>query len=405
MRIRSVRTATLPGNKAKPVLKRFGSRNGHKPSKSPKSTNNISEIEQKETINFPNCQNSLMTFDISFNENSKNQEEYDNNALYKNYLTSKTRYNKLVSEIAYVDNKIKENTKLIETLSNSLSKLKEEKKEKDATLLDLLSNKESLEEMYKINIASLKSNFQYDPTKLMVQTKDIQNNDAAITSSTKNILDNNNNIEITTKDIELSDREQFLDQVTSFTEEIAYKKDMDIKNRLNQKLNVGYQRFFSEISSPVPLESSKIVENFISKISIFIDNQNRGLYPECLIKSFLMQLLKINKINVDIAEILKFLNKKYKDNKNEMKEKINNLMKKDINLKNKKLSFEINRDELKKFIDENRDKVKSGKNKIIENGNKQSMSFIFDKHLQDDLDFLNDANGKKEEHPPKIKKF
>ena len=169
MRIRSVRTATLPGNKAKPVLKRFGSRNGHKPSKSPKSTNNISEIEQKETINFPNCQNSLMTFDISFNENSKNQEEYDNNALYKNYLTSKTRYNKLVSEIAYVDNKIKENTKLIETLSNSLSKLKEEKKEKDATLLDLLSNKESLEEMYKINIASLKSNFQYDPTKLMVQ--------------------------------------------------------------------------------------------------------------------------------------------------------------------------------------------------------------------------------------------
>ena len=306
----------------------------------------------------------------------------------------------MVSEIAYVDNKIKENTKLIENLSNDLSKLKEEKKEKDATLLDLLSNKESLEEMYKINIASLKSNFKYDPTKLMVQAKDIQN-DPAIASSTKNILDNNK-VEITTKDIELSDKEQFLNQVTSFTEEIAYKKDMDIKNRLNQKLNVGYQRFFSEINSPIPIESSKIVENFISKISIFIDNQNRGLYPECLIKSFLMQLLKINKINVDIAEILKFLNKKYKDNKNEIKEKIDNLMKKDINLKNKKLSFEINRDELKKFIDENRDKVKSGKNEIIENGNKQSMSFIFDKHLQDDLDFLNEAKGKKEEHPPKI---
>jgi hypothetical protein len=403
MKIRSGRTPNLPRNTAKPGFKRFGLRNNNKSSRSPKSKNNISEIEQKETINFPNCQNSLMIFDISFNEASKNQEEYDNNSLYKKYLTSKTRYNKLVSEIEYVDNKIKENTKLIENLSNDLSKLKEEKKEKDATLLDLLSNKESLEEMYKINIASLKSNFKYDPTKLMVQAKDIQN-DPVIASSTKNILDNNK-VEITTKDIELSDREQFLNQVTSFTDEIAYKKDMDIKNRLNQKLNVGYQRFFSEINSPVPIESSKIVENFISKISIFIDNQNRGLYPECLIKSFLMQLLKINKINVDIAEILKFLNKKYKDNKNEIKEKIDNLMKKDINLKNKKLSFEINRDELKKFIDENRDKVKSGKNKIIENGNKQSMSFIFDKHLQDDLDFLNEAKGKKEEHQAIIKKF
>ena len=77
-------------------------------------------------------------------------------------------------------------------------------------------------------------------------------------------------------------------------------------------------------------------------------------------------------------------------------------MKKDINLKNKKLSFEINRDELKKFIDENRDKVKSDKNEIIENGNKQFMSFIFDKQLQDDLVFLNEAKGKKEECPPKI---
>ena len=73
--------------------------------------------------------------------------------------------------------------------------------------------------MYKINIASLKSNFKYDPTKLMVQARDIQN-DPAIASSTKNILDNNK-IEITTKDIELSDKEQFLNQVTSFTEEIA----------------------------------------------------------------------------------------------------------------------------------------------------------------------------------------
>ena len=405
MKLRNVKTASLAGNKTKPIFKKLGSRNKYKASKSPTSTNNISEIEQKETLNFQNFQNSMMTLDISFNETSRNQEEYDNYALYKKYLISKTDYNKLVSEIAYVDNKIKENTKLIENLSNSLSKLKEEKKEKNVILVDLLSNKESLEEIYKIKISSLKNNYQLiDPTKVNGQIKDDKNknNNNENPFATINILDKNDNIEINIEDIKLSDKNKFLEQVTNFTEDIAYKKDMDVRNRLMQKINVGYQRFFSEINSPVTIESSKIVTNFFSKISIFIANQNRGIYPEHLLNSFLRQLLKINRINDDIVEILKFLNKKYKDKKVEIKEKINNLINKNENLKNKKLSYENQKNELKKFIDENRDKVRNGKNKInLENGNKQCMSFIFDNHLQDDLDFLND--GKREE-PLKKKK-
>ena len=155
MKLRNVKTATLVGNTAKPAINQLSTRNKYKASKSPISTNNISEIEQKEAIN-QNFQNSMMTLDISFNETPRNQEEIENYNLYKKYLISKTDYNKLISEISYVDNKIKDNTKLIENLSNNLNKLKEEKKEKNVILVDLLSNKESLEEIYKIKISSLK---------------------------------------------------------------------------------------------------------------------------------------------------------------------------------------------------------------------------------------------------------
>ena len=402
MKLRNVKTATLVGNTAKPVINQLSTRNKYKASKSPISTNNISEIEQKETIN-QNFQNSMMTLDISFNETPRNQEEIENYNLYKKYLISKTDYNKLISEISYVDNKIKDNTKLIENLSNNLNKLKEEKKEKNVILVDLLSNKESLEEIYKIKISSLKSNYQmYDTTKINGQNANGNDNNES-PFATINILDNKDNIEIKTEDIQLSNKEKFFEQVINFAEDIAYKKDLDVRNRLLQKLNVGYQRFLSEISSPVSIETDKIVTNFFSKISIFIANQNRGLYPEPLINSLLKQLLKINRINFEISEILKFLNKKYKEKKVELKETINTLTNKNENLKNKKLSYENRKNDLKKFIEENRDKVKSGKNKInLENGNKQCMSFIFDNHFQEDLDFLNDGD-KNDENPKKIR--
>ena len=309
----------------------------------------------------------------------------------------------MISEISYVDNKIKDNTKLIENLSNNLNKLKEEKKEKNVILVDLLSNKESLEEIYKIKISSLKSNYQmYDTSKINGQNANGNDNNES-PFATINILDNKDNIEIKTEDIQLSNKEKFFEQVINFAEDIAYKKDLDVRNRLLQKLNVGYQRFLSEISSPVSIETDKIVTNFFSKISIFIANQNRGLYPEPLINSLLKQLLKINRINFEISEILKFLNKKYKEKKVELKETINTLTNKNENLKNKKLSYENRKNDLKKFIEENRDKVKSGKNKInLENGNKQCMSFIFDNHFQEDLDFLNDGD-KNDDNSKKIR--
>ena len=399
MKLRNVKTAKFPGNKTKPIFKKLSSRNMNKQSRSPISTNNISEIE---AINFPNFQNSMMTLDISFNESSRNHEEAENHALYKKYLISKTEYNKIMSEIAYVENRLAENNKIIKQLETTLSELKQEKKEKNSILIDLLSNKESLEEIYKIKLSSLLNNSQLDNNKKFKgQAKTIITNNDNINENnpfaTINILDNNDDIEIKIDEIKLSDKKKYIEQVINITEDVIGKKEIETRNRLMQKINIGYQRFFSEIKSTSFIEPSKIVSNFFTKISIFISNQSRGRYPEPQINYFLRQLLKINTINVEISSILKFLNKKYKEDKAEIKEKINNLNGRNENYKNKILSFETKKNELKKFIDENREKVKGGKkNKInMENADKQCMSFFLDNHFQEELGFLNE--GKKEE--------
>ena len=400
MQLRNVKTANFTEiKKAKPIFKKLSSRNMKNASRSPISTNNISEIEQKETINIPNFQNSMMTLDISFNDTSRNQEECDNYNLYKKYILCKTEYNKLVSEIAYIDNKYIQNNNMIGKLEKILSNLKEEKREKNIILIDLLSNKESLEEIYKIKLSSLMNNTQlFDKKKINGKTQeniDDTNNPFA----TIKILQDGDNIEINLDDIKLSDKKKFIDQVINFMEDFLNKKDIETRNRLTQKISVGYQRFFSEIKSSTVIEPKKIISNFFSKISIFISNQNKGKYPESLINSFLREIIKINIINEKISETLKFLNKKYKEKKKETKEKIGNLMNRNENLKTKRLTYENKKNEYKKFIDENRDKIhRNEKNKIsIENANKQCMSFILDNHFQEELGFLNDDNNNKKD--------
>ena len=79
---------------------------------------------------------------------------------------------------------------------------------------------------------------------------------------------------------------------------------------------------------------------------------------------------------VEISETIKFLNKTYQENKNELKEKIANLIKKNENLKNKKFIYKKQMNELKVFLDENREEFTAIKNMINENENSHYISFI-----------------------------
>ena len=305
----------------------------------PQLGNNISEIQPKESFNCQKFQNSLISLDISFNQINQNKEDDDNYNLYKQYLLSKAQYNKIISEIENIDNKYIKNENLIKKLEKELEELKQEKRQKKLDIVDLLSNKESIEEIYKIKISYLKKNSKIfeipnfngkfkikrnNKKNITIEINDNNNNNNDDDDNnneynpfeTINILNDNdsNNVEIKIDDIKISDQKKYEEQLANFCDDILQKNDLDIKNKLIQKMKIGYQVFFSEIKTPM-IEPENIISNFFSKISVFISNKNKGRFPIPFINSFLKQLLKINSINVRISKILFFLNKKYNEKK------------------------------------------------------------------------------------------
>ena len=104
----------------------------------PQLGNNISQIQPKESFNCQKFQNSLISLDISFNQINKNKEDDDNYNLYKQYLLSKTQYNKIISEIENIDNKYIKNKNLIKKLEKELEELKKEKRQKKLDIVNLI---------------------------------------------------------------------------------------------------------------------------------------------------------------------------------------------------------------------------------------------------------------------------
>ena len=118
-----------------------------------------------------------------------------------------------------------------------------------------------------------------------------------------------------------------------------------MRSILKEKIKLAYQIFSSESTSTSIIEPMIVISNFFLRISLFISNQSLGNYSEPFISSFLRHLLKINSIGVEISKILKFLNKKYKEMKIDIKDKISDINKRNENLKNKKLSYETKKEE------------------------------------------------------------
>ena len=396
MKIRHSKSAIIVENKSKPKYKYISCKNIKKISLSNLSKNNdISPIKKKEEFTSQKIQNSSMSFNFSFNELYKNKENFDNCNINKKILISKTQYSKIITDINEIDTKYINNNNLIEKLKKELEALKQEKKQKESDIVNLLSNKESFEEVYKIKISSLISDNKEFNNKKINGKKKIGNIDSSNDEnqfSTINILLENDDIEINLDDLKVIDKKLLEDQLINLAYDILQKKDVEIRNKLLQKIKIGYQVLFSQINSEKKIEDNIIISNFFSRISIFLTNINRGKYPQSLISSFLKILVKINSINIKISEIIKFLNKNYKDKKSELRDKIIRLTEKNENLKNKRKKYEEKKLEFKKFIDENIPKIKiNEKNKIFTNNeNKGCLSYLIDNNFPDELDFLNE---------------
>ena len=91
-------------------------------------------------------------------------------------------------------------------------------------------------------------------------------------------------------------------------------------------------------------------------MSLFIANQSLGKISEIKINLLLRYLLKINYINTKLTRDIKFVNKKYKEQKKELNDLISSLEKKNINLQEKNNRLENNikeYDDNKLFFDKN----------------------------------------------------
>ena len=376
--------------------------------KKSKSPDHIKSLKRKTQIELTNS-NQLQTSMISLNKsnisvqkikfNKKNYEQY---MFQKRYLISKTEYHKIISNLSDIEKRIQENKEIIDALNNNLNSLKETKKKKKEEIIELLSNKESLEEIYQNKITKLKNNNkELDKEKnTNVNGQNINNeniNDNGEEHTNPNTNDSNNSneenknnendnneshkkkessssssslssktknqIEIKLNEMKKSDQKRYEEQVNLLLDELVPKRDDDFNNKLKKKLNLAFQAFFCEVNSPEN-EIQNSISNFFLRISLFLSNQTMGNISEKTANILLRELMKINSIEEEINEILKFLNKKYKDSKKELKEKIKIFNEKNENLIVKKKSYKTKKEELKNFMEENKEKFFNENNKI-----------------------------------------
>lgn len=320
---------------------------------------------------------SLNKSNISIQKIKLNKKQYEQYMHQKRYLISKTQYHKLISNLVEIDKKINQNNEIIESYNLNLAKLKETKKKKKEEIMELLSNKESLEEIYLNKISSLNTiennndkekkdniNGQNDNKANLNEienehtnpnTNDSNNtnnsneenkgkeNDKANethkkkeSSSLSGSSEINEQIDIKVDDIKSSDQQKYEEQVISFANDVLRKKDYEFNIKLKEKVKLTYQSFFTEINSPEN-DNKNTLSNFFLRISLFISNYSQGIMSEKNVNLSLHELMKINKIGVEISEILKFLNKNYKESKAKINESIRNLEKKNENLNMKKI--------------------------------------------------------------------
>ena len=325
-------------------------------------------------------------------------DNYYGDSLQRKYLFILSKYEKIVEELSNINKKLEENNKKIEELNNDIKILKDNKKQKQYDIVNYLSNKESLEEIYKNKINYLIKSKK--DAKSKSDSNDININLESLKNNNSNDFDYYNmdeekEIEIKIEDIKKSDKNKFNEQVINFAEEILNKKDNEeLINKIKSKINIAYNIFFSEISSNTQLNLESIVSNFFSRIALYISNNSLGNYSEANINKFLRYILKINSINIEISHILKFLNKKYKEQKTEARNKIIILNKRNENLKERKINYEKKSEEYEKIIKKNKEYMNNIRQNLSKNeGLNEKKKYM--NHTLDRLYFKRGANNLK----------
>ena len=283
-------------------------------------------------------------------------DDDEENEIIDEYELMEDKKLRAMDDIKNMEERIKNNEKKMEELKNNLTVLKEEKNKKQNDIMNLLSNKESLEEIYKNQLYSLNninnnssgSNNFNENTTLANDINNLNNlmNDNSVIGLNSNhnitILDNEilntdeENFKIELKEIKESEKDKFIEQVINMFEDIFKKKDENINKSITNIIKNSYELFINNNEENNDENNNEIsVMNFFGKISLFIWNQNTSKFTESKINLLLRYLLKINYINTKLTKYLKFVNKKYKEKKRQILDLIDSLEKKNLSLKEK----------------------------------------------------------------------
>ena len=257
---------------------------------------------------------------LLFKSNSINTSlsEFSSNKKYhKNYGR-----NQYAEEVLIINNKIKNNDNEINNINIQLINLKQEKKRKKTDIINLLSNKESIEEIYR--------------NQLYIFINKIKNQNSLNIEKEKNF-------KVELIDIKESDQNKFIEQIINLVNDIFKSKNSDINNSITNIINEQY-RLLNE--NDIDKMNDLFLNNFFANISLYISNQSLGKIQEDEINLLLRYLLKINSINKKLDKYLKFVNKKYKEQKKQLNNSLNDLEKKNKNLNQKKNELE---QKIKKF--------------------------------------------------------
>ena len=272
--------------------------------------------------------------DDYFDNDVSLQDEDENDPIFKEYTMINNRRNQTIVEIKNINERIKNNKLKIEEIKQNIVNLKEEKKQKQGDIVNLLSNKESIEEIYKnqiyqlinhINGAVNSNNFNDNNNTLNndinnlinISIKNEMNDNSIINlNSMHNITICDNEIsntdedsfKISTSEIKNSDQKKYVEQVINMFEDIFKKKDDKINSSITSIINNSYELFINGTENDNETNSDLVVNNFFGKLSLFISNHSLGKYSEAKINLFLRYLIKINAINVKLTKYIKFVN-------------------------------------------------------------------------------------------------
>ena len=159
-KISAIKTSKNMNEKSRSINQEFNFDKVRKITKTPDiSNNNRKEVRESIYHLLPNSELSFQQPD-NLRKFFRNKEEYNNYLFYEQFLTSQRKYNRMIPELLEINKKINDNNEKIEILNANLKKMKKEKNQKQKDIVDLLSNKESLEEIYKSKMSSLLRNSQ-----------------------------------------------------------------------------------------------------------------------------------------------------------------------------------------------------------------------------------------------------